>query len=308
MSNTLTKEQEKLVDDYGLKMLQNGVKYGIKTDRKKANQSIETLYRKYLEIDPPKEIIYVDSPEAAVDACAKSNSVDPKTLTGEIMFINLLGSRYYWHAWVPYYWAGINFLGETAGVDQDLIDDLNEHEAMLHQLHAILPCENICYVIEYPKMVSIKNDDLDKFILHRESGLAVEYNDGTGFAWLNGVEVPDWVAVEKPSKLSVKKLLAEANVDIRREGLARIPLEKLIKQTGAKLLDKVKDLKIGPWWDYQLYDIDLKDNKKRRCLRMFDVASKKYPFERVGDHCDTVLQALAMRDGEKTYIIPKKRT
>lgn len=299
----LTSEQEKQIDAYGLEMLKNGVKCDIKTDRKSASDAIHILYKKYLEIPKgPEEIVFVDSPEAAIAIVAKSQNKLPKELASEVRFMGL------WTWWVAYYWAAINLLGETDGVEQDLIDDLNEYEKITKLMHAILPCEKICFVIEYPKVVSLLNDDLDSFKLHREEGLAVEYGDGTGFAWLHGVEVPDWIATTKAGKLSIQKLLAETNVDIRREGLRRVPVERLLKKTKAKLLDKEKDLKKGKHWDYALFDMDLGDSKKRIFLRMFDVASGGYPVERVDDNNKTVLQALAWRDDEDVYLPPVVRT
>ena len=291
-NNQLTKEQEKFVDDYGLEMLKNGVKAGVKTDRKAAKTAVSVLYKKYLEAPEPDQVVFVDSPEAAIEIVAKS----------EVQFLNI------WTWWVAYYSAGIKILGETEGVEKDLIDDLDEYEGITKTLHAVLPCEKICFVIEYPKLISLLNDDLEQFQLHRDGGLAVEYRDGTGFAWLHGVEVPDWVACTPVSKLSVQKIMAEKNVDVRREGLRRIPLARLLKDTKAKLLDKVRDAKKGKHWDYQLYELDFGDNKKRVCLRMHDVASDGYPIERVDDSCKTVLGALAMRDGEDTYRPPSIRT
>lgn len=302
MSNKMTESQEKAVDAYGLEMLQNGIKCGIKTNRKLAESAITVLYKKYLGISEPKDVVFVDSPEAAIKVVASSTKQTKQSLVSEIQFLNL------WTWWVAYYSAGIRILGETEGVEEELISDLNEYEDICKSIHALLPCENICFVIEYPKTVSTLNDDLDKFILHRDGGLAIEYQDGTGFSWLNGVAVPDWVALDKPEKISVKKLLAESNVDIRREGLRKVSLARLLKETKARLLDKVKDTKKGKYWDYELYSIDLGDNKKRICLRMYDEASKAYPVERVEDSCTTVLEALAMRDGENKYIPPSIRT
>ena len=296
----LTDEQQKAVDAYGLKMLKNGIKAGIKVNKKEATEAIAALYKKDLELAPPA-IVIVKSPEEALRKAAKATGLESKALVGEIIWVNL------WTWWVAYYHAGVNIINETSGVEPDLISDLNEYEAMTHKLHAILPCEKICFVIDYPKVVSIKDNDLEKFVLHRENGLALEYSDGTGFAWLNNVEVPDWVATTKANKLSVKKLLAETNVDIRREGLMRVPLARFLKETKAKLLDKATSAK-NKWWNYQLYDLDLKDGKTRRALRMFDVASGSYPVERVEDSCSTVEQALAWRDDELTYIKPSVRT
>jgi hypothetical protein len=298
----LTPEQEKAVDAYGLEMLQNGTKAGIKTDRKKAKEAVSILYKKYLDLPEPEKVVFVDSPEKAIQIVAKSQKKEPKNLVSEVQFLNL------WTWWVAYYWVGVNLLKETDGVEADLIQGINEYEAITRTIHAVLPCEKICFVIEYPKRISILNNDLEKFQLHQEGGFALEYQDGTGFSWLRGVEVPDWIAVTPASKLSVKKVMAETNVDIRREGLRRIPLAKLLKDTKAKLLDQEKKPKKGKHWDYQLYEVDLGDQKKRVCLRMYDVASDGYPIERVEDTCTTVLQALAMRDGEENYRAPSIRT
>jgi hypothetical protein len=305
MATELTAEQAKKCDDYALEMIKNGIKCGIKTNREKAMSAVHVLYQKYLDIpNGPKEVVFVDSPESAIMLVAKSQKLDPKELIAEVQFLNL------WTSWVAYYHAGVNILGETGGADQELLDNLNEYEGFTKIIHAILPCENVCFVIEYPKVVAIKNNDLDAFKLHRENGLAIEYNDGTGFAWLNGVEVPDYVAVTPGSKLSVKKVMAETNVDVRREGLRRISLSRLLKDTKAKLLDSLVNKKLGKWCDYQLYDMNLGDGKKRIFLRMFDVASNGRPLERVEDNITTVAAALAWRDGETVseYKNPRIRT
>lgn len=296
----MNKEQEAQVKEYSDKMLRNGIKAGTKTDRAAAKSGIEFLYSTYMETSPPKEVVFVDSPQAAVKLAAKKTGMSAKDLVSEIIFTNL------WTWWVAYYHAGINILGETLGVEQDLINSLNRYEQIVQQMHAILPLDEMCIVIEYPKTVAIKDNDLEKFQLHRDGGLAVEYQDGTGFAWLNGIEVPDYVATTPPSKLKVKKLLGETNVDVRREGLRRLPVARLLKDTKAKLLDKSGKKKTSS--DYELYQMDLGDNKKRVFLKMFDVASQGYCVERVEDNITTVTGALTWRDDESSFIKPEART
>ena len=300
MSDKLTPEQEKLVDAYGLEILKNGVKHGIQTDRKEAQQAVDVLYKKYLDLpDGPEKVVFVASPEAAIKIVSKSQKKAPKDLVSEVQYLNM------WTWWVAYYHAGINILKEDGGPETE---NLNEYELITKTLHAVLPCEKVCFVIEYPKNISLLNNDLDTFKLHKENGLALEYGDGTGFAWLSGVEVPEWIACTPARKLSVKKILAETNVDVRREGLRRVPIARILKDTKAKILDQVNNPKKGKHWDYQLYDMDFGDNKKRIFLRMHDVASAGYPIERVDDSNKTVLEALAWRDDEEIYQEPSQRT
>lgn len=300
-NNTLTKEQEIAVDAYGIEMVKNGIKCGKFVDKAKAKTIVARWYKEYVESPNPPEVVFVDSPEAALKKAAKLTGMERKDLVNQIIWANL------WSWWVAYYHAGINILGETEGVEPELIAELNTYEKEIKELHAILPLENTCFVIEYPKTVAIRDNDLDKFVLHRENGRALEYNDGTGFAWLNNTEVPDWVATTRAKKLSVKKIMAETNVDVRREGLRRVPIDKFLKETKSKLLDKVKDVK-RKWNNYELYDANFGDGKVRRLLRMFDVASKAWCVERVEDSCKTVAEALAWRDDEDSHIKPSTRT
>lgn len=298
--STLTKEQDKAVTKYTDLMLKNGIKSKIKINKKFANQTIEILYKKYLDLPPPKQVIFVDSPEAAIKIVSKSTGIPKIDLVKEIIFLN-------WYSWwASYYYAGINFLNETKDVERYLIDSINEYEEITRNMHGVLPCENVCFVIEYPVEISIKDNDFEKFQLHKEGGLALEYSDGTGFAWLNGVEVPDYITLTQPNKLNAKKVMSETNVDIRREGLRRIPMKKFLKDVGATLIDKMKGRK--KYLNYELFDADFKDGKKRRLLKMFDIASKTFTVERVEDNCDTVISALEFRDGETKYIYPKVRT
>jgi len=289
-----TKEQERAIDAYALKILANGVKCGIKTDMKKAKQNIAWLYKTFLGCDAPKKIVLVKSPEAAIKAMGGGSE-----MIDDVLFVSL------WSWWVAFYWGGMNILGVTEGVEKDLIDETNEYEKIIHELFAILPAENTCFVIEYPKNVSIKNNDLDAFILHREGGLALEFQDGTGFAWLNGIEVPDWVACLPPSKLSVKKIMAEQNTDVRREGLKRIGISRLLKETNAKILDARKATKKCPWNSYRLFEADFRDGRLRRFLEMKNPSTGDVHIEQVDISCSTIDEAKAMQDREAKYVEPE---
>ena len=297
MADTLTKKQEALVEKYYQKVLKNGLKANTDTDMAKARKHIDLLYKKYLEQDAPEKIVLVQSPEEAIAIVAKSTGRTPKDLVSEVQYLNL------WTWWVAYYSAGINILEETC--EKNLVDMLDEYESIINDLHAILPCEKVCFVIDYPKAICLKDNDLEKFQFHREGGLAVEYKDGTGFAWLNGTEVPDYVAVLSPDQIPLDKLMAETNVDVRREGLRRVGPDMAMKALKATTLDKQRGK--HAWDNYELLEADFGD-KKRRFLKMYDVAAKTDVIERVEDRCQTVLEALAMQCQETSYVQPTKIT
>ena len=292
MSKTMTKEQEQAVDKYAVEILRNGIKCGVKTDMKVAADGIARLYQKYLDLQPPKECVLVKSPEEAI-----TKSGADRSKIREIIWIA------YWTSWVAYYHAGVHILGETEGVEKDLIDDLDWYEGFCKQVYAILPFENVCYVIEWPKKCCIKDDDLEKFQLHRDGGLALEFQDGTGFAWLNGIEVPDYVAKTAPAKLSIKKLMAEQNTDVRREGFKRMGIINVLKKLKAKVLDRRKASKSKPWNDYELLEANFGD-KVRRFLKMRNPSTKDFVIEQVAPECKSIDEANAMQCRETKHVEP----
>lgn len=301
MSNDLSPKEQKLVDAYGTRMLKNGVTQK-KVNKTEAKRALNTVYTLLFDHAAPK-VVFCSSPEDAITKAKADGALETaQQLSSEIVYFNQ------YTGWVAFYHAGINILKETKGVEKDLINNLNKYEKVARTLHAALMFKEVVYSIAHPK-VFIKDNDFEAFRLHRENGLALEYPDGTGFAWLNGVAVPDYFAVTPADKLDAKVIMAETNVDARREGLARMNPATVLEQIGARVIDKVKDPKIGRHWDYELLNADFKDGKTRKLLKMFDVGSNKYTIERIpDDNCLTVLAALSSRDGEESYIVPVIRT
>ena len=290
----MEKEQEVKIEEYYTKVLQNGTKCKIKTNIQAITPKINNLYEKYLEINPPQKIVLVDSPEAAIREVAKSTGEAPKDISLEILWV----SYYTW--WVAYYYAGMVLLNEPSG-DTGLDSDLISYEDFTHNCYALLPCENVCFVIEYPKSVAIKDNDLEKFELHKDGALALEFNDGTGFAWLNGVEVPDWLATTPASKLDVKKIIAETNTDIRREGIKKVGIAVALKKLKAIVIDKLRGKKA--WEHYDLLECNFGD-KPRKFLKMKNPSTGDFVIEQVDISCKTVSEACAMRTRETSYISP----
>jgi hypothetical protein len=293
MGSVLTKEEEKLVDDYGLKMLQNGIKCGIKTDMSKAKEYVEYFYKTVLGVDLPKEIVLIDSPEAAINIVAKSTGQNPKDLVSEVLFLN------WWTGWVAYYHAGVNILKEEC--EKELVDDLNYYETIVNNLHAILPCEKVCFIIEYPELVSLLDGDLEKFTLHNTKDLALKYKDGTGMASINGITVPEYIATTPAKKLDAKQVLGEVDIDVRREGINKIGIAQFVKAIGAKVIHKSKGKKV--WENYTLLSTNFGD-KERRFLKMVNPSTKDVTLERVADSCQTTQEANAFRMRSKAYIRP----
>lgn len=289
---SLTPEQEAQIDVYYKKWLAIGMNTK-KLSRAKAKAAVLFVYKVY-EKEPPKHIIFVDSPEEAIKRIVKcEDGISKEDAAKNIVHIN------WWSYWVAFYDYLLNVLFPEEKKDFQEFVEYSEH---VQNLHCIFPYDNVCFVVERPKAINVLEADGKP---HKDGGLALEYRDGTGFCALNGIVVPDYIALTAGAKLSAKKVIAETNVDVRREGLAKIPMDKVLKSIKARLLDKVKGS--AKKFCYELLEIDLGD-KKRRALKMFHATSGKMLIERVPDEVSTVKDALAFRDSEKEYVTPEVLT
>ena len=293
---SMTTEQSTQVEKLYKRVLLDGIAAGPEktTDVGSLRSFVDFLYKDFLDCEPPEKLLLVKSEGEAIETICKFGDIK-SDIKDRIFYANSIRS------WVEYYFAGVTILKETEGVEQN-IDQLLLIEKTLPLFYALVPCDDTCVFIDFPNVIAIKDNDLDKFIVHREQGLAVEYKDGTGLASLNGITVPEYIVMTPKEELSVLQVLAETNVDVRREGLAKIGDERVMSELPHTVIDVWKDgAKV--WCDYKLLEIDFGGNIVR-CLKMYSPADRKYIYEGVDITCKTCKEALAFRDREAIYIEP----
>jgi hypothetical protein len=145
-------------------------------------------------------------------------------------------------------------------------------------------------------------------VLHNEKEKAVSFADGWGVYALNGVRM-DSKYIETPaSQLSVVDVMEEQNVDVRREVLRKVGLDRFIKETGGKCLDTYEMFINGKKCIYQLLEISLDNETTARVLKMDNPSIDAMHVEGVEDTCSTVKEALAWRNGFDEYVEPKQLT
>jgi hypothetical protein len=287
----LTKEQAEKIEIYYQQCLRNGIATNKQVKVDEVKDYIHKLYKKYLDINPPKEIILVDSPEAAIKLAledAENGSMSRKDIVDAILFSNQI------RHWVAYYFAGVEILKED--LESELKKELYDLEDFCTKFHAILPASDVAVLIKFPIKCEIKDNDLEKFVLHCEDDYAIKYADGTGYGYLNGIKVDNYIATTPKNELDVFKVLKVENVDSRREGLLKIGSERVAKELSSCGI--ILDTQGGEelWNDYALLEVDFGDNLKAKCLKMFCVSRDAYIYEFVGDDCKTVKDALIFRD------------
>ena len=150
------------------------------------------------------------------------------------------------------------------------------------------PLDNLCIFSEKPTEIHLKEKRL-----HHDGGPAIAFDDGgclQCFA-LNGVEVPEWLAVTPAQEIDPHKFLLEKNVEVRREIIRKVGIERLIATLGAEKIDEEDDM-------YELLRFEVTpDGKKGTYLKMKNPSIGVFHIEGVPNDCYTVEDALTWRNG-----------
>jgi hypothetical protein len=125
--------------------------------------------------------------------------------------------------------------------------------------------------------------------LHKDGGPALAYSDGFGVWALNGVRMKEKYITTPAERLNPVEVMKEANVDIRRELIRKVGIERMLSQMSHKSLDTKNN--------YTLLSIRLSDEvSDARYLKMINPSVGCFHLEGVGPQCKTVEQALNWRN------------
>jgi len=153
------------------------------------------------------------------------------------------------------------------------------------KLGLIYPLNDFIVVCQKPNILRKNNNGL-----HCENGPALAYNDNGISEWyyLNGVSMKKEHVMTHSQKLNPKEILAETNVEARRELIRKIGIEMLLNHLPHKIIDK-KD-------NYELLDIELNNEVKHaRYLKMINPSISVFHVEGVSPECLTVQHAINWR-------------
>lgn len=151
-------------------------------------------------------------------------------------------------------------------------------------IYATLLFDNMAFVCIRPSSVKVNsNGDL-----HCVDGMAIQWVDGTGYYYLNGVAMGEEHVMTPAEKLDFKEIMDEKNVEVRRELIRKIGMERFIIKSGAKVLDKKGD--------YELLSVRLSDEvPDARYLKMLNPSIGVWHVE--GCEGNTVQEAINFRAG-----------
>ena len=135
--------------------------------------------------------------------------------------------------------------------------------------------------------------------LHREGGMAVQYQDGYGLWCLHGVSVPSWLAETKSDEIDVSEFAKIENAEVRREFILKVGIERIVTKLNVRRLDQRGD--------YELLSVPLGGRTGNwPYLKMLNPSLGVWHLEAVDKSCYTVEQALNWRN--QTDAIPAQLT
>lgn len=157
------------------------------------------------------------------------------------------------------------------------------------QAHWYLAYDEVCIVSRKPKIFRKEG------VLHREDGPAIEYPDGVGVYLLNDVRVTKEIVMTPVEKFTKEMIIGEVNVEVRREVVAKVGIDRAMKLLGGSRIDK----KTIAGNEYELIDIDLMEETYTPFLRMKNPSIDTWHIEGVHPSCRTIEEALEYRNGIK---------
>lgn len=141
----------------------------------------------------------------------------------------------------------------------------------------------------------------DSKLLHKDGGPSILYLDGFDSYSLNGVLVPEWLAVTPAGKIDPAKIKDITNVEQRREFVRKVGLERIKHTLKGQTIDTqtvTLATPDNPNWPciYSLIELDFGKNVKRRVLEMPNASLPEIiHVEYVPVTCKSVNEAINFR-------------
>ena len=105
--------------------------------------------------------------------------------------------------------------------------------------------EEFCIISDRPELLLV--DDQNR--PHCNDGPFCRWRDGSALYSVHGVRVPAWI-IEFPEEITIEKIDAEENAEVRRVMIQKFGWKNYIDQKGGKLIDKDKNPIFGELWEF----------------------------------------------------------
>lgn len=235
-------------------------------------------------LKPPNEYIFTSSPNECNNLLINEYGIKKEDINNTTLY------GFQDAPWLSFY----NYFLEVCELD------------VCKKLHPLMELSKVCgWWVAYDTHAFIQDRPCEIHLndakqLHCEDGAAVLYRDGWGIYSLNGVRVDKEIILTPSDELDCNLIVTTKNAEIRRELVRKIGVERIYDQLGGKVIDSQGD--------YELVTLNLGDNNPRPYLKMVNPSIDTIHIEGVPPGTQTVVDALAWRNGLDQWIEPQLLT
>jgi len=167
----------------------------------------------------------------------------------------------------------------------------------ISEVNFIIPYKGVAFISHKPTEIHWENK-----LLHKDGDKAVKYKDGYGLYCLNGVTVPEYLALTPESELDIEFFKKEKNADIKAEFIRKYGIDRM-KALGKKI-DSWENYKTDEWWvnsEYELIDMSniFTSADYAPHINMRNMTTGIYHLEGVDPECKTLEEAMNWRENIK---------
>lgn len=312
MIEELTKEQQAKMPEY----VKKWINIGISTDRLDYDNTSEIVndFREIIKLKTDVPLVIVENPiEAWVMCCLHKQGIETDNLYDEMCGVfNGNPKRYSIpQASLPYqtgsFYASVFslydfFLSEfkqEIKIDPEILTKYKKWEKTC-EIGCIYPLKDITIVCQKPTVIHLNENN----VLHKDGGAALEYSGLGEFKIyaLNGVTVPDWLALTPIQDIDITQYKTIENADVKAEFVRKLGLERFLGE--GKMIDTYQnyDQEENTWWwksEYELYDMNFLFSSLSYApyLKMTNQTTGIYHVEGVSPDCRTLKDAIKERFG-----------
>lgn len=309
MITELTQEQKDQCPIYA----QKWIDIGISTNRIEYSRALDIVndVQEHLLQKARTPIILVDDPIEAWIACHFANEGTPvNEIMGKVdefyatpkkdrIKLETFSTPYLVGSFDASIWSFYDYCQQVLGVDyREKTENFAIWKAT-SELGMIFPFEHVCIVSQKPTTIKLNENR----VAHCDGGPAIEYaGRGNGktnikIFMLNGVRVPEWLAVTPSGNLSDKDYSRLENADQKMEFVRKFGVERMLGM--GKKIDSYEQYN-KEWWtrsQYELWDMHclFEGVPYAPHLKMLNQTTGVWHVEAVSPDCITLEDAVKER-------------
>jgi hypothetical protein len=196
------------------------------------------------------------------------------------------------------YWVGFyDFMGTLIKYKPEDARKLAHHIALSESAFWVWPYVGLCVVCDRPNALHWSEGPIENKVIHKDGAPAIQFRDNAALWVLNGVRVPKWLSETTESQLDPARIKDVENVEVRREFVRKVGIERLCKALNAREIASESPVIDGKAIRYRLLEMEIGADMLRYLEMENPSLEGIIHVERVDSDCETVRDAIVFRNG-----------